>query len=168
VKNINFEYLDMFLYKLEEMGVNFDRGENQITVFYSPFIKPVRAQALPHPGFPTDLLPIIIPLLVKAQGKSLIHDPLYENRLGYMQELRKMGGDLEIVDPHRAFVFGPKVLEGTHVNSLDVRAGAVLIVAALMANGKTVINDIFHIDRGYERIEERLQKLGADIKRISA
>jgi UDP-N-acetylglucosamine 1-carboxyvinyltransferase len=123
---------------------------------------------LPHPGFPTDLLPIIMPLLTRAQGKSLIHDPLYENRLGYVQELRKMGGDLEIVDPHRAFVFGPKQLEGTHVNSLDVRAGAVLIVAGLMANGKTIINDIFHIDRGYERIEERLQKLGADIKRISA
>jgi len=168
VKNINFEYLDMFLYKLEEMGVNFDRGENQITVFYSPFLKPIKVQALPHPGFPTDLLPILVPLLVKAQGKSLMHDPLYENRLGYVQELRKMGGDLEIVDPHRAFIFGPKVLEGTHVNSLDVRAGAVLIVAGLMAEGKTTINDIFHIDRGYERIEERLQKLGADIKRISA
>ncbi len=167
VKNINFDYLDLFLYKLEEMGVNFDRGENQITVFYSPFLKAVRVQALPHPGFPTDLLPIIIPLLVRAQGKSLIHDPLYENRLGYMQELRKMGGDLEIVDPHRAFVFGPKALDGTYVNSLDVRAGAVLVVAGLMANGKTVINDIFHIDRGYEKIEERLQKLGADIKRIS-
>lgn len=168
VKNINFEYLEMFLHKLEEMGVNFDRGENQITVFYSPFLKPLKVQALPHPGFPTDLLPIIMPLLTRAQGKSLIHDPLYENRLGYVQELRKMGGDLEIVDPHRAFVFGPKQLEGTHVNSLDVRAGAVLIVAGLMANGKTIINDIFHIDRGYERIEERLQKLGADIKRISA
>ncbi|OGZ65887.1 MAG: UDP-N-acetylglucosamine 1-carboxyvinyltransferase [Candidatus Staskawiczbacteria bacterium RIFCSPHIGHO2_02_FULL_43_16] len=174
VKNINFEYLDMFLHKLEEMGVNFDRnpstgsGQDQITVFYSPFLKPLKVQALPHPGFPTDLLPIIMPLLTRAQGKSLIHDPLYENRLGYVQELRKMGGDLEIVDPHRAFIFGPKVLEGTSVNSLDVRAGAVLIVAGLMAEGKTVINDVFHIDRGYERIEERLQKLGADIKRISA
>lgn len=167
VKNINFEYLEMFLYKLEEMGVNFDRGENQITVFYSPFIKPVKVQALPHPGFPTDLLPIIVPLLARAQGKSLIHDPLYENRLGYVQELRKMGGDLEIVDPHRSFVFGPRPLEGTHVTSLDVRAGAVLVVAGLMANGKTIVNDIYHIDRGYERLEERLQKLGADIRRIS-
>ena len=174
VKNINFEYLDMFLHKLEEMGVNFDRnpstgsGQDQITVFYSPFLKPLKVQALPHPGFPTDLLPIIVPLLVRAQGKSLVHDPLYENRLTYVQELRKMGSDVEIVDPHRAFVFGPKTMEGVMVNSLDVRAGAVLIVAGLMASGKTTINDIFHIDRGYERIEERLQKLGADIKRISS
>jgi len=168
VKNINFEYLDMFLHKLEEMGVNFDRGENQITVFYSPFLKPLKVQALPHPGFPTDLLPIIIPLLAKAQGKSLIHDPLYENRLGWAHELRKMGGDIEIVDPHRAFVFGPKVLEGVEVKSLDVRAGAVMVVAGLMANGRTVVTDIFHIDRGYERIEERLQKLGADIQRINS
>lgn len=167
VKNINFNYLDLFLYKLEELGVNFDRGENSITVFYSPFLKPVKVQALPHPGFPTDLLPVIVPLLVRAQGKSLIHDPLYENRLGYIQELKKMGGDLEIVDPHRAFIFGSKTLNGTTVNSLDVRAGAVLVVAGLMAEGKTTINDIFHIDRGYEKIEERLQKIGADIKRIT-
>jgi UDP-N-acetylglucosamine 1-carboxyvinyltransferase len=168
VKNVNFEYLEMFLHKLEEMGVNFDRGENHITVFYSPFIKPLKVQALPHPGFPTDLLPILVPLLTKAQGKSLIHDPLYENRLTYVQELRKMGADVEIVDPHRAFVFGPKPIEGAVVNSLDVRAGAVLVVAGLMADGQTTVNDIFHIDRGYERIEERLQKLGADIKRISS
>src|SRR3989344_3001586 len=120
VKNINFEYLDYFLYKLEEMGVNFDRGQNQITVFYSPFLKPVKVQALPHPGFPTDLLPVIIPLLVKAQGKSLIHDPLYENRLGYVHELRKMGADIEIVDPHRAFVFGPKNLFGAVIDSSDI------------------------------------------------
>lgn len=167
IKNINFEYLEMFLHKLEEMGVNFERGENQIKVSYSPSIKPIRVQALPHPGFPTDLLPIIVPLLVRAHGKSLIHDPLYENRLTYVQELRKMGADIEIVDPHRAFIFGPKTLEGVSVNSFDVRAGAVLVVAGLMAHGKTIVKDIFHIDRGYEKIEERLQKLGADIQRIS-
>ncbi len=167
IKNINFEYLDFFLYKLEEMGVNFDRGDKQITVFYSPFLKPVKIQALPHPGFPTDLLPVILPLLIKAQGKSLIHDPLYENRLGYLQELRKMGADVEMVDPHRAFVFGPNQIEGAVVNSLDVRAGAVLVVAGLMAKGQTVVHDIFHIDRGYEKIEERLRGIGADIKRVS-
>lgn len=167
VKNVNFDYLDMFLHKLEEMGVNFERGENQITVWHSPDLRSAKVQALPHPGFPTDLLPIIIPLLTKAQGKSLIHDPLYENRLGYVHELRKMGGDIEIVDPHRAFVFGPRQLNGLSVDSLDIRAGAVLVIAGLMADGKTIVNNAFQIDRGYEKIEERLQKLGADIKRIA-
>lgn len=167
IKNVDTDYLDLFLEKLKEIGVNLEIGENQVTVFYSPFLNPVKVQALPHPGFPTDLLPIIVPLLTRAQGKSLIHDPLYENRFTYVHELRKMGGDIEIVDPHRAFVFGPKKMEGITIESSDIRAGAGLIIAALMADGKTTINNIFQIDRGYERIEERLQKLGADIKRIS-
>ncbi len=168
VKNVDFNHLDLFLSKLEEMGVNFDRGENSVTVFYSPFIKPVKVQVLPHPGIATDLLPILVPLLTRAQGKSLIHDPLYGGRFGYVDELRKMGGDIEIVDPHRSFVFGPNQLKGITIESSDIRAGAGLIIAALMAEGKTTINNVFQIDRGYERIEERLQKLGADIRRISA
>ena len=168
IKNVNFNHLDLFLSKLEEIGVNFDRGENSLTVFYSPFIKPAKVQVLPHPGIATDLLPILAPLLTRAQGKSLIHDPLYGGRFGYVDELRKMGADIEIVDPHRSFVFGPNVLKGITIESSDIRAGAGLIIAALMAEGKTTINNVFQIDRGYERIEERLQKLGADIKRISA
>lgn len=166
VKNINFDYLDLFLNRLEEIGVNFEKGQNQITVWYSPNLNAIKIQALPHPGFPTDLLPVIIPLLIKARGKSLIHDPLYENRLGYVHELRKMGGDIEIVDPHRAFVFGPKKLSGLNIDSSDIRAGACLVIAGLMAEGQTTINNVFQIDRGYERIEERLQKLGADIRRV--
>jgi len=167
VKNIDFNHVDLFLSKLEEMGVNFDRQENSVTVFYSPFIKPVKVQVLPHPGIATDLLPIMVPLLTRAQGKSLIHDPLYGGRFGYVDELRKMGADIEIVDPHRSFIFGPNQLRGITIESSDIRAGAGLIIAALMAEGKTVINNVFQIDRGYEKIEERLQRLGADIKRIS-
>ena len=166
VKNVNLEYLDLFLEKLKEIGVNFEKGENSVTVSYSPNLNPIKIQALPYPGFPTDLLPIIIPLLLNAKGKSLVHDPLYENRFNYVQQLRKMGGDIEIVDPHRAFVFGPSKLSGLTIESWDIRAGACLIVAGLMAEGKTTIENIFQIDRGYEKIEERLQKLGADIQRI--
>ena len=167
VKNVNIGDLDLFLAKLQEMGVNFEKKENSIMVSYSPNLKSAKVQALPHPGFPTDLLPIIAPLLVKAEGKSLIHDPLYENRFNYVQQLRKMGADIEIVDPHRAFIYGPKNLSGVTIESWDIRAGASLIVAGLMAKGKTTIENIFQIDRGYEKIEERLQKLGADIKRTS-
>lgn len=167
VKNIDFDYLDLFLEKLKEIGVVLEKGDNQVTVSYSPTLRAAKVQALPHPGFPTDLLPMIVTILTRAEGKSLVHDPLYEGRFGYMQELKKMGADIEVVDPHRAFVFGPKNIQGVSVNSLDVRAGAVLILAGLMAEGKTIINDVFHIDRGYEKIEERLGKLGADIKRVS-
>ncbi|MDP2951507.1 MAG: UDP-N-acetylglucosamine 1-carboxyvinyltransferase, partial [bacterium] len=100
-------------------------------------------------------------------GKSLIHDPLYENRLNYVNELRKMGADIEIVDPHRAFVLGKKLLKGVSIESWDIRAGASLIIAGLMATGRTTLNHINQIDRGYEKIEERLQKIGANIKRAS-
>ena len=168
VKNVNLEHLDLFLEKLKEIGVNFEKAENSVTVSYSPNLNPIKIQALPYPGFPTDLLPIIIPLLLNAKGKSLVHDPLYENRFNYVQQLRKMGGDIEIVDPHRAFVFGPSKLLGLTIESWDIRAGACLIVAGLMAEGKTTIENIFQIDRGYEKIEERLQKLGADIKRVTS
>jgi UDP-N-acetylglucosamine 1-carboxyvinyltransferase len=167
IKNVISDHLDVFLDKLEEIGVNFKKdSEDSITVSYSPHLKAVRVQALPYPGFPTDLLPPLIPLLTQAEGKSLIHDPLYENRLNFTQELRKMGADIEIVDPHRAFVFGKTPLKGLRIESWDIRAGASLIIAGLLAKGQTTIENIYQIDRGYEKIDERLQKIGADIKRV--
>lgn len=165
IKNVNLNYLDLFLAKLQEIGVAFKKEKDSLIVSYSPNLNSVKVQALPYPGFPTDLLPLIIPLLINAKGKSLVHDPLYENRFNYVHELRKMGADIEIVDPHRTFIFGPTTLQGTNIESRDIRAGACLIIAGLMASGKTVLENTFQIDRGYEKIEERLQKLGADIKR---
>jgi UDP-N-acetylglucosamine 1-carboxyvinyltransferase len=167
VKNVNLSHLDLFLAKLEEMGVKIERGSDYVIAHHSPKLKAIKVQALPYPGFPTDLLPIIIPLLISAEGKSLVHDPLYENRFNYVQDLRKMGAEIEMVDPHRTFVFGPSKLSGLTIESWDIRAGACLVVAGLTAKGKTTIENIFQIDRGYERIEERLQKLGADIKRVN-
>ncbi|MFH1967830.1 MAG: UDP-N-acetylglucosamine 1-carboxyvinyltransferase [bacterium] len=167
VKNVFPEHLDLFLEKIKEIGVNFEIKGNSVTVSYSPELNSVKVQALPYPGFPTDFLPVIVPLLVKARGKSLIHDPLYENRFNYVQQLRKMGADVEIVDPHRAFVFGPSDLYGLTIESWDLRAGACLIIAGMMAKGETAIENIYQIDRGYEKIEERLQGIGADIKRVS-
>jgi len=167
VKNVDVGHLDIFFEKLEEVGVNFEKKGNEVTVSYSPNLNSAKVQALIYPGFPTDLLPIIIPLLIMAKGKSLVHDPLYENRFNYVQELRKMGADIELVDPHRTFVFGPSELSGIKIESWDIRAGACLVIAGLMASGTTTIENIIQIDRGYEKIEERLQKLGADIKRVS-
>ena len=90
----------------------FEKSENSLLVEFSPNLKPVKIQALPHPGFPTDLLPISVPLLTQAEGKSLIHDPLYENRLNFIHELRKMGADIEIVDPVHSAVLIHDALVG--------------------------------------------------------
>jgi len=166
VKGIDPGHLDLPLAKLKEIGVEYKRYDGSIEVFGRGDLKTCRVQALPYPGFPTDLLPLIVPLLTQAKGKSLIHDPLYPNRFSYVDELRKMGADIEIVDPHRAFVFGKTPLKGFRIESWDIRAGAALVLAGLLARGKTIIENVEQIDRGYERIEERLQKLGADIKRI--
>jgi len=168
VKNIEIADLKMFLAVLERIGVKLEIDEAKQKIKTGGFdnLQPIKIQALPYPGFPTDLLPLMVPLLTQVKGKSLIHDPLYESRLNYVQELRKMGADIEIVDPHRAFVLGPNQLKGVSIESWDIRAGASLIVAALIAQGKTTINSIYQIDRGYEHIERRLQQLGADIKRI--
>jgi len=166
VKNVVPEHLTLFLSKLQSMGLNLEITDNSVVVHHCSEPQAVDLQALPYPGFPTDLLPIVVPLITQAKGKVLIHDPLYENRLSYVDELRKMGADIERVDPHRAFVFGPSVLQGAHIQSGDIRAGASLIIAALMAEGETRIEQIHQIDRGYENLEENLQNLGAEIKRV--
>jgi UDP-N-acetylglucosamine 1-carboxyvinyltransferase len=119
VTGVDLSHLDLFLAKLEEMGVVMEKGKDYVSVSYSPKLKATKVQALPYPGFPTDLLPIIIPLLLSADGKSLVHDPLYENRFNYIQELKKMGADIEMVDPHRTFVFGPCKLSGSNIDSWD-------------------------------------------------
>jgi len=167
IKNIIPDYLDIFLDKLEEIGVNLERHPNSIKVGFSPNLKAAKVQALPYPGFPTDLLPVIVPLLTQANGKSLVHDPLYENRFNYVQELKKMGADIEIVDPHRLFIYGKTPLRGLKIESWDIRAGASLVIAALLAKGESIIENVYQIDRGYEKIEEKLKRLGAQIERIS-
>lgn len=168
VKIINVipEHLLLFFEKLKDIGVKLEIGKNSIKIFPSSGFKATKIQALPFPGFPTDLQPMVAVLLAGAKGKSLIHDPLYESRLSYMQELKKMGANIEAVDPHRAFIFGPTKLKGEKIKSPDIRAGAALIIAGLIAEGETEISDIYQIERGYEKIEEKLQKLGAEIKRI--
>lgn len=165
VKELNPDHLSLFLAKLKEMGINFEKGEDFIKIGKPQKYFPARIQALPYPGFPTDLLPLIVPLLTKAEGKSLIHDPLYEYRFNYIQEMKKMGADIEILDPHRALVFGKTPLSGVTIQSWDVRAGAALVLAALMAEGQSAINQAHQIDRGYEKLGERLKGIGANIRR---
>jgi len=96
----------------------------------------------------------------------VVHEPLYENRFQYLQELRKMGADIEITDPHRALIFGKKDLKANKINALDIRSGAALILAGLIAEGKSLLENTSHIERGHEKIEEKLKKLGAKIEKI--
>jgi UDP-N-acetylglucosamine 1-carboxyvinyltransferase len=136
-------------------------------VFPSKSIKIEKIQSFIYPGIASDLQNAFGVLATQAQGSTLLHDPLYESRLKYLEELNKMGAQIYIADPHRAIINGPTQLQGTDLGTFDIRGGAALLMASLIATGKSTINNIYQIDRGYERIEERLHKLGANIKRIS-
>ncbi|MDO8436323.1 MAG: UDP-N-acetylglucosamine 1-carboxyvinyltransferase [bacterium] len=166
IKNVNPEHLIMFLGKMKEIGVDFELSEKEILVRPCSEFRPTKIQVLPFPGFPTDLQPQTSILATQAKGRSLIHDPLYENRFQHLHELRKMGADIEITDPHRALIFGKTELQGAKVDGSDIRAGAALILAGLLAKGETVVSNAHLIDRGYERLEEKLKTLGAKIERI--
>lgn len=171
VKNVEYPFLEFALKKLEDCGANFEiikkKGDLvDVRVLPSKNMRIRKIQALPYPGFPPDLLSVVGVLATQTKGTTLIHDPLYEGRLKYMDGLTKMGADIFFSDPHRALITGVKKLYGADVGSFDLRGGASLIIAGLIAEGKTIIRDIYQVDRGYERIEERLKKLGADIERI--
>ena len=166
IKNIIPDHLTIFWGEMKEIGVNFEICGNDVLIRPSGKFYPTKIQVLPYPGFPTDLQPQTSVLLTQAQGKSVIHDPLYENRFQHLHELRKMGADIEITDPHRALVFGKSDLTGNKINSSDIRSGAALVLAGLIAKGETQIENISQIQRGHEKIEEKLKKLGANIERI--
>jgi len=167
VKNVEVEYLDFFLHKLKDCGLPFEIvGKNAVRVKPWKTLKIDKIQSLPYPGLPTDLQSAFGVLATLTPGSTLIHDPLYEGRLKYLEELNKMGAEIYFADPHRAIINGPTQLYGRELGTFDLRGGAALIMAGLIAKGKTVVDNIYQIDRGYEKIEERLQKLGADIKRV--
>ena len=167
VKNIDTEHLTLFFKKLKKLGANLEFPDaRSVNILYSPKLAIDKIQSMPYPGISTDLLPLFGVLATQTKGATLIHDPLYEGRLKYLEELNKMGADIIFCDPHRAIINGPTRLRGIEVPSLDLRAGAALIIAGLIAQGVTTIKNAYQVDRGYERIEERLQKIGADIKRV--
>ncbi len=166
INNVPVKYLDLFFKKIRSSGGKFEiLSDSSVMAEKSDDLKIKKIQALPYPGIPTDLQSIFGVLATQAQGLTLIHDPLYDGRLKYLEELNKMGAEIVICDPHRAVINGPTELHGTELGPLDLRSGAALIVAGLIAQGITVIKNISQVDRGYEKIEERLQKIGAKIKR---
>ncbi len=171
VKNVEYLFLEFPLKKLEDCGAKFEiknkKGNRvDVQVYPSKNMKIKKIQSLPYPGFPSDLLSVLGVLATQTKGVTLIHDPLYEGRLKYLDGLTKMGADVFFSDPHRATINGITKLYGADLGSFDLRGGAALIIAGLIAEGKTTIKNVYQIDRGYEKIEERLSKIGADIKRV--
>jgi len=165
VENCRPDHLDAVLEKLRDVGVRMEVGPNSIQVVPNGPLRPGNLVTLPYPGFPTDLQAQYMALATQAGGSSLITESIFENRFMHVGELRRMGAKIDI-DNHFAVVHGPTPLTGAQVMATDLRASACLIVAGLLAEGETIIDRAYHIDRGYERIEEKLQKVGADIQRI--
>ncbi len=166
VKNVELPFLELFLKRLKDFGLPWKIiGKNSLQVLPWQSLKIDKIQSLPYPGISSDLLSAFGVLATRSRGLTLIHDPLYEGRLKYLEELNKMGANIIFCDPHRAVIKGPTQLYGRELNSLDLRGGAAFIIAGLIARGQTIINNIYQVDRGYEKIEERLKKIGADIRR---
>ena len=158
-------HLDAFLIKLKEAGVDVAIGENSIGVKGNGKITSVDVTTLPYPGFPTDLQAQMMVLMSVADGVSVITETIFENRFMHAQELDRMGADIRL-EGNRAVVRGVKELSGAPVMATDLRASVSLILAGLVAGGTTEISRVYHLDRGYERIERKLSKLGAAIERI--
>lgn len=167
VRNARAEHLDLVLEKLLEFGVRFSIRKNVISVIPAKKLKAVeKVDTRIYPGIPTDVQAPFGVLATQAEGKTLIFDTMFESRFNYIGELNKMGARTEQLNRREVVVEGVTELSGTEIESYDLRAGISLIIAGLIAKKKTIIRNIYQVDRGYEQIETRLKKLGADIERI--
>ncbi|MDZ4231953.1 MAG: UDP-N-acetylglucosamine 1-carboxyvinyltransferase, partial [Candidatus Pacearchaeota archaeon] len=171
VKNVETGFLQLFLKHIRSSGIRLEilkgrNGAEDVKVAGIENFKMEKIQSMIYPGVSSDLQSVLGVLATQAKGSTLLHDPLYEGRLKYLEEINKMGAEIYFTDPHRAIINGPTKLRGTDLGAFDLRGGAAVVIAALIAKGQSTISNIYQIDRGYERIEERLQALGADIQRI--
>jgi UDP-N-acetylglucosamine 1-carboxyvinyltransferase len=166
IRNVVPDHLDMILLILRRMGVDMTLAEGTLTVRPSELRSIQKIQTGVWPSFPTDLASIFIVLATQADGMTLIHDWMYEGRMFFVDKLVQMGARIVLADPHRAVVSGPSALRGREFVSPDIRAGIALVMGALIASGTSQIEHIELIDRGYERIDERLRALGADVERV--
>ena len=187
IEGVKVSDVSSFLKEVEETGGILKTGENSLTVSYGSELKPTFVETKPHPGFMTDWQSLWVALMTQALGESIIHETTFENRFGYVENLKKMGAKIELFNPkvqnpeevynfkwdedieklsHAVKVHGPTKLRGKTIEVADIRSGATLVFAALMAAGKSEISNIEHIERGYDDLEERLQRLGAKIQKI--
>ena len=163
LKNVNPAHIKPILDKLKETGCILDIQKNQIFLNAPKKLKAVDIKTMPYPGFPTDMQAIFVSLLCLASGTSVVVENIFENRYKYTQELKRMGAKIKI-EGKTAIIKGTRKLYGANVNATDLRGGASLVLAGLASKGKTQINDIKYILRGYENLDEKLASLGANIK----
>ena len=169
-KRIRFNKVDSKVIKneigiLKKMGVKLKVQKSKIEVLKSNKIKSISIATKPYPGFPTDLQAQFMVLMTRANGVSKIKENIFENRFMHVPELKRMGANITIKD-NTAFIKGPSLLTGAEVMATDLRASVSLVLAGLVADSRTVINRIYHLDRGYENLEKKLKKCNASIKRI--
>lgn len=165
VENIISSHMKPIIAKLGEAGCIIDEMDDAVRVRGVKSLKPIDIKTLPYPGFPTDMQAQFIALMTQCQGTSTALETVFENRFMHVDELKKMKADIS-VDKRLAMIIGGKKLKGAKVKATDLRAGAALILAGLVADGVTEVGDIYHIDRGYEHIEDKFRSLGAKIRRI--
>ncbi len=166
IKNVIPKHLESISDKIEKIGATVEEYDDSIRVIGTSKLNKINIKTLPHPGFPTDMQPQITALLSLAEGTSVITEGVWDNRFRYVDELRRLGALIQ-VDGKVAVVEGVESLKGAPVRATDLRAGAAMLIAGLVAKGTTEIEEIYHIERGYEDIVFKLKKLGADIRVIS-
>lgn len=166
IKNVIPKHLESITDKLRKAGAFVEEFDESIHVSCDGSLMKTSFKTMVHPGFPTDMQPQFSTMLSTAEGTSIVTDSIFDNRFRYVNELRRFGADIA-VEGTTAIISGVSELSGATVKATDLRAGAALVIAGLMANGTTVVEDIFHIERGYENIDEKLRALGADITRVT-
>jgi UDP-N-acetylglucosamine 1-carboxyvinyltransferase len=165
VKGCVTDHLGSVLNKVQEMGVELTESRDGVRIRRSGPLKAVEVKTLPFPGFPTDLQAQMMALMSVAQGTSVISETIFEGRFLHVPELHRMGASIEVEGSH-AVVKGVPLLTGAPVMASDLRASAGLVLAGLAADGETTVSRVYHLDRGYERLEDKFQALGAKIERV--
>jgi len=166
IEGARIEHVEMVALKLSEMGLKVSPTPDGIWARADERMRAVDVATLPFPGFATDFMPLVVALLATADGTAIVTENVFDNRLGFVAELNRMGAEVRNEGRH-AVVRGVPRLSGAPVRALDVRAGAALVVAGLAAEGETVVLDPFHVDRGYPDLARTLRALGADVERVS-
>lgn len=167
VKNVIPKHLEATTAKLEEIGCQVEEFDDAVRVVANKRLKRTNVKTMPYPGYPTDMQPQFAVALTLAEGTSIVTESIFENRFKYADELTRMGANIK-VEGNTAIIDGVQKLAGARVSAPDLRAGAALVIAGLAAEGITIVDDIVYIQRGYERFEEKLRRLGAEIEKVSS